>query len=113
MERYQAERAADDATAAAEDQAVAAWLETAAEGREDQKPVRVLGKTLRDGRRFAPYLVPDTAPAQAQMLVLIAGKVVTEPFSAAAQRFTSPVPLLPHTLAVPLTRPGRRRAGRW
>ncbi|MFK0142601.1 hypothetical protein [Streptomyces murinus] len=76
-------------------------------GRVDQKPVRVLGKALRDGRRFALYLVPGTAPDQAQMLVLIAGEVVTDPFGAVVQRFTSPVPRLPHTLAVPLTRSGR------
>ncbi|MER8119080.1 hypothetical protein [Streptomyces sp. NPDC094031] len=107
MEEYRAQRAAEEAAAAAEDEAVAAFLGAAVGVREDQAPVRVLGKALRDGRRFALYLVPGSVSDQPQLLALIAGAVAAGPFWATVQRFGSPVPGVPHTLAVPLTGPGR------
>lgn len=111
------EEAAEQQAVRAEDEQVTAFLagdsrggSAAPAGGEQPGPVRVLGKTLRDGRRFALYLVPHADRAQDwQMVALIAGQVTGGRFATHPHRNSGPPPGpgLTHVLALPA--PGGRR----
>ncbi|MFJ1756556.1 hypothetical protein [Kitasatospora sp. NPDC088134] len=97
---------AEAETVREEDRVVAAAVGPVA---AEHPPVRAVGKLLRDGRRFALYLVPATDdPYDYRALALIAGTIATVPFRPAVAP-SDEVPGLPYLLKVPLDPAPRAR----
>ncbi|MFD6335095.1 hypothetical protein ACFWGI_36725 [Streptomyces niveus] len=113
------EDAAEQQAVRTEDEQVTAFLAGTSSGDsaapadgEQPGPVRVLGKPLRDGRRFALYLVPHADRAHAwQMIALIAGQITAGRFAERPHRNPASSPGLTHVLALPAPTGHRQAVG--
>ena len=112
-ERARAQEAEEEAVRA-EDEEVAAFLARAGAGAADAAAaVRALSKPLRDGRRFALYLVPAAGrPGDWEMVALIAGRIAGDPFARRPRRNTGPPagPGITHVQPLPPAPGGQRQA---